>query len=61
MDGATHLVFVWSPTGYELREREGELPEVGSVVEIDGRTERVTKIGPSPHPGDSRPCVYLQG
>ena len=61
MDGATHLVFVWSPTGYELREQEGELPEVGSVVEIDGRTERVTKIGASPHPGDSRPCVYLQG
>jgi hypothetical protein len=61
MDGATHLVFVWSPTGYELREHEGELPEVGSVVEIDGRRERVTKIGPSPHPGDSRPCVYLQG
>ncbi|MGE5689533.1 MAG: hypothetical protein ACM33B_03150 [Pseudomonadota bacterium] len=56
-----HLVFVWSPTGYELREREGDLPEVGSTIEIDGRTERVTKIGPSPYPGDDRPCAYLQG
>jgi hypothetical protein len=61
MSDGRHLVFVWTPNGYVLQEREGELPEVGSHVEIDGRTERVTKIGPSPHPGDSRPCAYLQG
>lgn len=61
MNDGSHLVFVWTPNGYVLQERHGELPEVGSQVEIDGRTERVTKIGPSPYPGDRRACVYLQG
>jgi hypothetical protein len=61
MNGGTHLIFVWTPNGYELQEREGEPPEVGSQVEVADRTQRVLKIGPSPLPGDSRPCVYLQG
>ena len=56
-----HLLFVWKPTGYELEERDGEPPAVGTEVELDGRRERVSKIGPSPLPGDDRPCVYLQG
>jgi hypothetical protein len=56
-----HLLFVWTPNGYELREREGEPPAVGSVVEENGAALRVTKIAPSPLPGDSRPCAYLQG
>jgi hypothetical protein len=56
-----HLLFVWRPTGYRLEEREGAPPEVGSDVEVgDGATQRVGKIGPSPLPGDSRPCAYLQ-
>jgi hypothetical protein len=56
-----HLLFVWRPTGYELREREGEPPQVGSVVELDdlGRMV-VTRISPSPLPGDNRACAYLQ-
>jgi hypothetical protein len=61
MAAETHLVFVWAPTGYELREQDGAPPEVGATLEIDGRRELVSKIGPSPHPGDTRPCVYLQG
>jgi hypothetical protein len=56
-----YLMFVWTPTGYELREADGEPPEPGSVVDVDERREQVTKIGPSPLPGDERPCVYLQG
>ena len=56
-----HLLFVWKPTGYELHERDGEPPAVGSEVELDGRRERVSKIAPSPLPGDARPCAYLQG
>jgi len=56
-----YLLFVWKPTGYEVREAEGELPSVGSEVEADGQTMRVTKIGASPLPGDDRPCAYLQG
>jgi hypothetical protein len=57
---ASYLLFVWKPSGYELREAEGEVPAVGSEVEQDEQKLRVTKVGPSPLPGDSRPCVYLQ-
>ena len=58
----THLLFVWRPSGYILEEREGEPPAVGSEVELaDGGRERVSKIGPSPLPGDARRCAYLQG
>ena len=55
-----YLLFVWTPGGYRLEEREGQPPAPGSEVELDdGRRERVTKIAPSPLPGDSRPCAYL--
>jgi hypothetical protein len=54
-----HLLFVWKPSGYELREQEGDPPAVGSEVEQDGQLLRVTKVAPSPLPGDSRPCAYL--
>lgn len=56
-----YLLFVWSPEGYQLRERDGELPGIGAEVHDDGRALQVTKIGPSPLPGDSRPCVYTLG
>lgn len=55
-----YLLFVWKPSGYELREAEGDVPSVGSEVEADDQTQRVTKIAPSPLPNDSRICVYLQ-
>jgi hypothetical protein len=55
-----YLLFVWKPSGYELREAEGEVPAVGAEVEQDDTKLRVTKIAPSPLPGDSRPCAYLQ-
>jgi hypothetical protein len=55
-----YLLFIWKPTGYELRERDGELPALGAVLdEEDGRMV-VTRIGPSPLPGDDRRCAYLQ-
>ena len=54
-----YLVFVWSPAGYRLHERSGELPEVGAEVEDGERRFRVTKIAPSPLPGDRRSCAYL--
>ena len=59
-DGNGYLAFVWSPSGYRLTEREGEPPTPGSEVELDGEQLRVTKLGTSPLPGDTRPCVYLQ-
>jgi hypothetical protein len=55
-----YLLFIWKPSGYELREESGELPTVGTEIEADDRKQRVTKIAPSPLPNDARPCVYLQ-
>jgi hypothetical protein len=55
-----YLLFVWRPTGYELREREGELPAVGTVLDEEEGRMLVTRIGPSPLPGDDRRCAYLQ-
>lgn len=59
--GDGYLLFVWKPSGYELREQEGEPPTVGTQVEADGKTMRVTKVAPSPLPGDRRQCAYLVG
>ena len=55
-----HLLFVWSPQGWMLREREGDVPPRGTVVEEDGTSLRISKVGPSPFPGDRRPCAYTQ-
>jgi hypothetical protein len=56
---AGHLLFVWKPSGYELREADGDAPGVGAEVEQDGQSFRVTKLAPSPLPGDKRQCAYL--
>jgi hypothetical protein len=56
----SYLLFVSKTSGYELREQEGDAPGVGSEVEQDEQALQVTKVAPSPLPGDSRPCVYLQ-
>jgi hypothetical protein len=53
-----YILFVWSPTGYTLRELDGEPPDVGDEVE-DGLV--VTKLGSSPYPRDTRICVYSMG
>jgi hypothetical protein len=56
-----HLIFVWKPQGYELRERDGDPPAIGDTVELDEEgTFFVSRVGPSPRPQDSRPCAYLQ-
>jgi hypothetical protein len=54
-----YLLFIWKPSGYELREADGEVPAVGAEVEEENQRLRVTKVAPSPLPGDSRPCAYL--
>jgi hypothetical protein len=56
-----HLLFVWKPSGYELREADGEPPAVGSTILVnDHEQQQVVKVAPSPLPNDSRICVYLQ-
>jgi hypothetical protein len=59
-DAGKHLLFIWKPSGYELREVDGDAPAVGSRVEVDDREEQVIKVAPSPLPHDPRPCAYLQ-
>lgn len=60
-DEGKHLLFVWKPSGYQLLERDGETPSVGDEVELDGgERQRVSKVGPSPLPGDLRACAFLQ-
>jgi hypothetical protein len=56
-----YLLFVSKPTGYELREREGDVPAVGTVLDDENGRMMVTRVAPSPLPGDDRPCAYLQG
>jgi hypothetical protein len=58
-DGQRHLLFVWKPSGYELVEQDGDVPAVGDEVEVEGQSLRVTKLAPSPLPGDKRACAYL--
>ena len=53
-----YVLFVWSPSGYTLREQTGEPPRVGEELD-EGLV--VTKVGASPIPGDTRPCVYSIG
>ena len=59
-DRGGHLLFVWSPHGWTLQERDGDPPAVGSTVEEGERVFRISKVGPSPLPGDRRPCAYTQ-
>jgi flavin reductase (DIM6/NTAB) family NADH-FMN oxidoreductase RutF len=52
-------VFRWSPTGYALDVRPGEPPLPGVTIAEGEQRYRVTKVAPSPLPGDPRPCAYL--
>ena len=54
-----YLVFVWTPNGYALEPRPGEPPQVGAEIEDRERRFRVSKVAPSPLPGDGRVCAYL--
>jgi hypothetical protein len=55
-----HVRFVSTPNGYRFQERDGEPPPVGAEVEEENSRFVVTKVAPSPLPGDERRCAYLQ-
>ena len=57
----SYLLFVWTPTGYELRVQEGDPPQPGERVEVDGKSVWISKLGASPLPGDGRVCAYSVG
>jgi hypothetical protein len=61
MAGAGHVLLLWSPSGYSLREADGDPPAVGDELENGDLTVVVAKIGASPLPGDRRPCAYTVG
>jgi hypothetical protein len=58
-DRSGYLLFVPSPKGYRLEERDGPPPERDDRVEIDGAAFLVSRVGASPLPLDPRPCAYL--
>ncbi len=60
MSDERYLLYVWKTSGYELEDRSGELPQIGSIVNVQGVSLMVSKIAASPLPSDPRPCVYLQ-
>ena len=57
---AGYVLFIWSPSGWTLQQREGDPPAVGETVEAGETTLRVVKLGPSPLPGDRRRCAFTQ-
>ena len=60
-ESSSYLLFLWSPTGYSLREMEGDPPEIGHEFVEGDHTQVVNKIGVSPLPGDTRACVFSVG
>ena len=56
----SHVLFISKPTGYELRQGEGDPPPVGAALAIEEQRYFVSSIGSSRLPQDRRPCAYLQ-
>src|SRR6266540_1073811 len=56
----SYLIFVWSPAGYELREQDGEPPNVGDEIELDGRSLRITEVGACGEESVDRRAVLAQ-
>ena len=54
-----YLLFVPSPQGYRLEEREGDVPDQGDEVAVGDDSFVVNRVGPSPYPLDARACAYL--
>jgi hypothetical protein len=55
------VAFVSSAHGYRLVEGVAEVPVQGATIELEGVPYRVSRLGPSPLPGDPRRCVYVEG
>ena len=58
-DRSGYLLFVPSPQGYRLEERDGPAPGRDERVEVDGSAFVVARIGASPLLLDARPCAFL--
>ena len=56
----TYLVFISTPSGYELVELPGSAPSAGDEIEHGDVKLRVMKVAPSPLPADDRTCAYAE-
>ena len=58
---SSHVLFVPTPKGYVLVERDGAPPSPGDELELAETGSRlvVTKLGRAPLPGERRPCAFL--
>jgi hypothetical protein len=58
---SAHVLFVPTPKGYLLVEREGEPPSPGDELELSetGARHVVTKVGRAPLPGKPVACAFL--
>jgi hypothetical protein len=55
-----YICFFATPDGYDLLERPGAAPVVGSTIDVgEGRHGQVVKVARSPLPNDGRRCAYL--
>ena len=54
------VLFVPTPAGYRLTVADGPVPERGELLGVEEEWYRVLRVGPSPLPGDRRPCVFLE-
>ena len=54
------VALVTSPGGYLIHELDGPPPREGDVVEVAGGEVAVTRLGPSPFPGDERRCAFAE-
>jgi hypothetical protein len=55
-----HLLFVPSASGYALIDFDGPDPPSGALLDVDGISYVVRRVGASPFPGDGLRCVYLE-
>lgn len=59
-DPVVSLLFVAGRPGYRLLEIEPRALSVGSLLDLDGDTYIVARVGPSPYPADRRLCAFVE-
>jgi hypothetical protein len=58
-DTPVSLLFV-AGHGYRLLEIEPRALTAGSVLDVEGQTHVVARLGPAPLPADGRRCAYVE-
>ena len=56
---AGHVEYAPFPEGYRLIASDEPSPRPGDVVDVEGHSFLVTRVGRSPLPADARPCAFL--